>query len=331
MQKFLAERQDDLAARFSLRFCRTGRSWPRQNINLAWQFQNPRFFEPDRGSWADVAAEIAAGPETTAVLFSELFSRFGEDSIAQVAEALRGFDTRILFYGRAPADWLESSYAQSFRNLTPRDNAGCYLDFVRDPGARRPVARILPVLDKWASAFGEDAIILRSFEAARTTPDGGLMADFAAQLGLRGIDFSDLPQQRNPRIGIKTMGLFHNFSRLLLKTGVPLDRKPRDALRNAINRYGRKQGWNEESARFNTTETRAIIAERYEPQVRAAFRKYAGQEITLADGPLQPDSIARQMPADQVGREDIDGCFRFIEEICTPEMVAAFQPLRDAL
>lgn len=331
MQKFLAERQDDLAARFSLRFCRTGRSWPRQNINLAWQFQNPKFFDPANGAWADAASEIAAAPEHAAVLSSELFSRFSDSSIAHVAETLRAFDCRILFYGRAPADWLESSYAQSFRNLTPRDDALSYLDFVRDPGARRPVAQILPVLDRWAAAFGKDAIVLRSFETARTAPDGGLLADFATQLGVQGADFSGLPQQRNPRIGIKTMGLFHAMSRLLLRTGMQLDRKPRDTLRNAVNRYGRKQGWNEESARFNTAETLALIAERYEPQAQEAFRTYAGQEITFARRPAQPDSVARLLPADQVDDNDILGCFDFIAEICTPEMAAAFQPLRAAL
>lgn len=278
IQRALFDHTDMLERDHSVRFCRTGRVWPRQNINLAWQFLNPRFFKPGQGTWQDLRQEIAAGTAQAYVVSEELLSQCRPSDIQAIRTALDGFDVKIIFYGRSTVRWLESFYAQSFKNLLHPQlkDFPAFLQAAKAP--YRDVGQILPVLDRWTAVFGRDNIHLRSMSQASTAP-GGLARDFLSLLQVRLTDPFTPEKPANPRMGIQTLQLFTQIARHIQTSRIFLERHEVDEIRNLLGKFGTIQGWNDQPATFRTAESLQIIADIYLPPAQRAFEHYAPDQV----------------------------------------------------
>ncbi|WP_132600186.1 hypothetical protein [Rhodovulum adriaticum] len=186
LQNFLSANETALAGR-GLRFLATGR----RNISHNSLFRPLR--GPDAAAiWADVAAEVAAHPDTLSIMSSENF--FDRDIAAAMARhmpaGLRGA-CRVVAYARRQDAYLEAMYKQKTKNgrehLSP-------LDFVAKVGDE--IADYRAILGAFADVIGDDAVILRRFER-RALKNGDVIADFLGVLGLNMADADFVQPERD--------------------------------------------------------------------------------------------------------------------------------------
>ncbi|MGB1214163.1 MAG: hypothetical protein ACPG4X_12415 [Pikeienuella sp.] len=127
---------------------------------------------PDLGPAATLieatAAEIERAAPRTAILSAEGFS--GERPI--FARALRPlanrFDVRVVVFLRRRDLWVESFYKQMVQSHDVAETRPFH-DFLQADSTRRHMD-YLTILNWWAEAFGQDAIIVTPFEASAGEP-----------------------------------------------------------------------------------------------------------------------------------------------------------------
>ena len=147
---------------------------------------------PAESLYRDLIAEIESSAASTCVISSENFY-FVQPK--RVAEALEGkYDVKIICYVRRQDEVLVSSYIQELRDDTlqeyERDDIDRYLT--------RPDRLVLldyhAIMDRWATAFGVENIIVRVYENGQL--NGDLFNDFMDAMGSSLTDEYNKPQKR---------------------------------------------------------------------------------------------------------------------------------------
>jgi len=128
------------------------------------------------------AIERARNAGATHVVFStEEFRNFDREAVARIAGALRTCAevVRIVVYLRRQDRLAESSYNMEVQWWARRAREG-FLEYVAGPESS-PAYR--SVLERWADAFGRDAIVARAYRRDATDA-WDVRSDFAGVLGI---------------------------------------------------------------------------------------------------------------------------------------------------
>lgn len=170
------------------------------NWYLVGRQRDPQLYDTAE-QWRQVREQIKASNCDRAILSSEEFIRFGEDSRSHelasfVREQLLDFDVRIVCYMRRPDNYLISWYNQVVKMG------------VRIKRLRFAVDRFLPTihvnymkaLEPWIAAFGQESLLIRDFEPVRLRKHG-IIADFIDLIG-GSIDLTELDTEVAPNLSI---------------------------------------------------------------------------------------------------------------------------------
>lgn len=133
--------------------------------------------DSDRPSIKKFRKDLARSPSPHVFISAEALHSLKDDGIARLRWLTRQHEVRILFYVRDYPSWIPSLYAQSTkngRNLADIDS------FVR---SGRKNLSVVARLERWAEAFGWEAIRVRPLEASALV-GGTLIADLLHALGI---------------------------------------------------------------------------------------------------------------------------------------------------
>ena len=133
--------------------------------------------DSDRETISKFRRDLAHAASRNVFVSAEAFHSLKRDGIARLRRFTRNQEVRILFYVRDYPSWIPSMYAQSTkhgRNLEDIDS------FVRD--GRRNLS-VVARLDRWAEAFGWEAMRVRPLDASILV-GGNLIADLLHALGV---------------------------------------------------------------------------------------------------------------------------------------------------
>ena len=206
----------------------------------------------------DLMAAIAASKCQKAFLSSEEFFACPPSAIAWLRHRLDLDHVEILTFLRRPDTFLVSSYGQKMRQ--PGNGFDAPIQrFVRNPRQIAPEIDYRTCVQAWADAFGDDRVLLKTYEAGRP-----LMAALQ-QLGLSP-DF--LPD--DPTVNKSPPGPVIETMRHAKAIGLSPDRQRR-LLNIATEVYANREHF------FLSTEDRLSIVRAFEDDNSALFRRF-GQD-----------------------------------------------------
>jgi hypothetical protein len=237
---------------------------------LAWALRGRR--QTSMEVWERVRRELAAPGARTRILSTEGF--WFEDP-AQVKEQL-GYDgeIRIVAYLRRQDAFLQSLYKQTV-------SSGRKIDFAKwlEEMGRR--GDYLAVVDRWAEAFGKDAIAVRPYEHGGKTID--VVDDFFSLIGLDAADIiGDIKRgSHNPSPRAELLYFLRAFNQLNLKVDY-------DKLFYSV--IGKNKAY-VRSQDLLTHEQCVEIMARYAESNRAVAQRY-----WKGEGPLFSAPVPRPMP-----------------------------------
>lgn len=133
--------------------------------------------DSDRATIRKFRKDLAQAASRNVFVSAEALHSLKRDGIARLRRFTRDRDVQILFYVRDYPSWIPSMYAQPTkhgRNLQDIDS------FVR--GGRRNLS-VVARLDRWAEAFGWEAMRIRPLDASILV-GGTLIADLLHALGV---------------------------------------------------------------------------------------------------------------------------------------------------
>ena len=191
IQRFLAGNSEALA-RAGLYYPQAGRrsgAFPGHHAVVSELRNTPRL-EADAGTLAAVTAEIVRVRPQRACLSAEGFSTLHErdDALVALRDAIAaiGYRPRIVLYVRAQDEYAESLYAELVKHGLTRSAADCFGDMMQH-GVANELGRTYRfaygrLVDRFASVFGDDAMIVRGYRDIGR-PDA-LVLDFIAAVGV---------------------------------------------------------------------------------------------------------------------------------------------------
>ncbi|CUH50785.1 hypothetical protein [Shimia marina] len=151
----------------------------------------------------NLVAEIEAHPDHTHVISSEMFFRSSvSEMLAQYLPTEMKHRVRLIAYLRRQDKFLESMFKQALKNGRFRGTPQAYW------AKRGNAVRYSEVLDRFASDFGKEALIVRPFERG-AFPEGDIVKDFAQHIGVDA-DMTNMPDQAP-----SNLTLSHEVSHLL--------------------------------------------------------------------------------------------------------------------
>lgn len=108
--------------------------------------------------WGKLLSAFDRAPQDRLLLSSEDFE--WQPNLERLAPLHARYDVKIIFYLRAPDDYLESYYNQLVKDFNPRESRTLE-QFIAD----KPLHFLQPnlILDRWAEVFGTKNIIVRLF------------------------------------------------------------------------------------------------------------------------------------------------------------------------
>lgn len=115
-------------------------------------------------------AEIDASTAETAIISSEFFVELRDPTA--LANTLRARDVRILVYLRRHDQWVSSLFSQAIKSQPSPPWGPSVEDFIQH--IRRNVAHYYVysrLLDRWAEAFGQDAMAVRLYRGGNIVPE----------------------------------------------------------------------------------------------------------------------------------------------------------------
>jgi hypothetical protein len=171
--------------------------------------------------------EMEVAQADTAIVSSEDFVLRGD--IGRVRTFFADFDCRIVVYLRRHDYWWISSYNQAVKMVAKppwKPGINAYIEFCRERKATRASYREL--LDRWADAFGVEAVIVRPFEAAQN--EGGVVADFLRSVGLFQLadEAASKPERVNESLAFDTLHILDLVQRANISS------KMRESLKNLL-------------------------------------------------------------------------------------------------
>lgn len=122
---------------------------------------------------------LEKSPHPKVFVSGEALFSVTRDGLMRLKRLLDGREIRILAYVRDYPGWLQSVYAQRTKKATNPLDFDTYFDSIRDE------VTILPRLERWASAFGWDAMRVRTLDPAVLT-GGNLISDVLDALSIEG-------------------------------------------------------------------------------------------------------------------------------------------------
>lgn len=170
------------------------------NWYLVGRQREPELYDTAE-QWRQVREQIKASHCERAVISSEEFVRFGEDSRSHelasfVREQLLDFDVRIVCYMRRPDNYLISWYNQ----LVKMGVGIKRLRFAVDRFLPTIHVNYMKALEPWIAAFGQERLVIRDFEPVRLRKHG-IIADFLELIG-GSIDLAELDTEVPPNLSI---------------------------------------------------------------------------------------------------------------------------------
>jgi len=139
--------------------------------------------------WSFVCEQICHSGLQKAVISEEVFWHLFEQKPAKRAEVipwiqrqLEGFEVKVICYVRRQDQWIESWYNQIVKTDVTKASQRSIEEFVAwyiDIG----LLNYNRVLGEWADVFGDDNVILHSFEPVRFL-NGNAIHDFCGILGI---------------------------------------------------------------------------------------------------------------------------------------------------
>ena len=141
--------------------------------NVAWELTGSSRFDPSRGTFDELLAELAETSAPDVCLSSEefmlLFNR--PRALKRLVVGLRaaGYTPTIVVYLRPQADYYESLYVEVLKHGYP-------LDFSFGLAHARAWLDYLPILNAFADQVGREQVIVRPFR--RNAPSTDLLDEF---------------------------------------------------------------------------------------------------------------------------------------------------------
>jgi hypothetical protein len=258
------------------RYPMTGRGLGVQHANLTAEIRGGESFNPARGGWDRLLAEINAGDVATTVISSENFASFTPDQLDQVGRrtSAAGVEVRWVHYVREQSDFYNAFYVE--RLVAMRPEFADLIDLpVEEFGTWSPID--LSLLDYATFADQVRASIpgvdlrLRPFSRPHLA-EGDVVADFCATAGIaheRGY-----VEETNVGTGWRTVETARRLTPLMKQAGIGervAGMHNSDAtrlrwialVRSALVTATDDLGWNDESAIYLTPDFREQLLARY--------------------------------------------------------------------
>jgi len=129
---------------------------------------------------SEIETEATAKNAKNVVISSEVFFSLQESHIKSFAQCLSGQDVRIVCYLRRQDEFLHSFYMQCIKHGVMRmsespENHDGFNEVVS-------IARYDEIIGWWAEAFGDDSLIIETYDKKRQK--NGVIADFLEKLDL---------------------------------------------------------------------------------------------------------------------------------------------------
>ncbi|WP_374569278.1 hypothetical protein [Ideonella sp.] len=140
--------------------------------------------------WAPFFKALHGQPEPTAIVSEETFWHLFEHrsdrrtgAIRWVAQMLSDFEVKVVVYLRRQDQWVESWFNQVARAPVRRAASALTFDEFVQRQHRFGLFDYAAILDDWATAFGRDAIEVRTFEREALT-NANVVDDFCGLVGI---------------------------------------------------------------------------------------------------------------------------------------------------
>lgn len=222
--------------------------------------------------WEGARAEINASTAPIQVLSTEGF--WYEDPAEVKRQLAFAGEVRIVAYLRRQDAFLQSLYKQAVSSGRKTN----FQDWLSEFGYR---GDYLTVIDRWADAFGRDAIVVRPYERGSSTID--VVDDFFALVGLDPADtIADIKRgSHNPSPRRELLYFLRAFNQLNLKINY-------DKLFYSV--IGRNKAYVRSADLLTHEECVSVLARYAESNARLAERYWKGE------GPLFGQPPRRDLP-----------------------------------
>ena len=214
------------------------------------------------------------GPSVRSILLSsERFGAMDLEAIERLRSLLPGIRVRPIVYLRRQDLMAESLFAQGMRVRGKARN-----DRPLNPGrAQFPVLRFRVLIERWASVFGRENMIVRKFEKR---PDGkDVVADFLEAIGATEIERGDRSYHLNTKLSRDALEY------LYFHTDLVYDSPEYESVQRKLIEYSRRQPTPIEHRNFYSPKQRIAVLKNHEADNRIVAREYFGEE-TLFSGKL---------------------------------------------
>ncbi|MEM7270093.1 MAG: hypothetical protein AAF401_12695 [Pseudomonadota bacterium] len=193
----------------------TGRAAGFGHQNLAWEIGEDPRFDPDKGDWATLGAEIACSDAETVVVSTEALEfKQADRALAHIRARLRGtIDAiEVALYLRPHAARIRSSFAERLKRGHGPFETRAYLDWAINSGR----FHYAPRLKAWARAAGAKALKVRPFHHTRLK-GGDVVTDFFAAHLNRSCPISRVAA--NPSPSAPALRMLQIYGAALTKAG----------------------------------------------------------------------------------------------------------------
>lgn len=194
--------------------------------------------------------------------------------IHEVASFFEYFDVSVVLYLRRHDAWWLSAYNQAVKQEKLPKWASGFLPFVECNEKEDPLyGNYRHLVDRWASIFGKERLIVRPYEAGQNKPN--IVADF-----FYSISRHDLVPQDMPKVNESIDAWSLHFIDIVQRSDIE------DALRNKIIQYTLANPHGGEA--FNVCASVLLkIIEKHQPEYDYIAREYLGR----SDGKLFYDAL----------------------------------------
>lgn len=167
-------------------------------------------------------AEIEKKEPKAVILSSEIFVR--ATSLDEVSEFFKNDDVYILVYLRRHDTWWPAAYSQAMKTKALPPWPPGIEGFIRFSRNRESWSgRYRELIDRWASVFGREKIIVRPYEEQQNSPD--LIIDFLGTIAAEmNVDIHQFPElfsirsaRRNISLSPRALQCLEAFQRANLK------------------------------------------------------------------------------------------------------------------
>ncbi len=145
--------------------------------------------------------EIEVSSCDRVLLSSEYFALATRDDIVRVGALFADFDMRIVVYLRRHDRALEAAYAQSVKTTLAPPWQPNIESFILYQLTTNRQYDYLAGLRRWASVFGQEALIVRPYERGQNKPD--LFADFLPRPSMSPIQRASCARARSTAASIR--------------------------------------------------------------------------------------------------------------------------------